>query len=277
MTFPFGVPVRLTTEVRDPSKILTDPASITVTVLLPDGTVTAPAAGVRDDVGRFHYDFVSTQAGHHIARWDAVTPTGADEEPFDVDAQWGESGIVSLAEVKAHLNMSPVSSTNDPELQGFIGAAGTIVERYVGPVIRRVWTEDLDGGSEAVALNHAPVLLIATVTESGTVVDASGYTLHSRSGVLRRRHGYVGYLWARGIGNVTVTYTAGRAVVDPAWTRAALILVAHMWDTQRAGHAAAGSRPQPGGVEAAPMASAATYSIPRRALELLGEPMPGIA
>jgi len=128
-----------------------------------------------------------------------------------------------------------------------------------------------------VALNHAPVMSIASVTESGSPVAGSGYTLNGPSGVLRRRQGFASYLWARGIANVSVTYTAGRAVVDPAWSRAALIIVAHMWDTQRAGHAASGSRPQPGGVEAAPMASAATYSIPRRALELLGEPTPGIA
>lgn len=272
MTYAFGSVVHLTTEIRDSAGTLTNPAAITVTILQPDGTATVPAAGVNDSTGAYHYDFTPTQAGRHIARWVTTTPTGADEETFDVAAMWSEAGIVSLAEAKEQVNIPADVTTHDEELSGFVRATTAIVELHVGAIVRRSLTETFDGGREAITLTRAPVLTITSVTENGTAVSASGYSLSKPSGVLRRISGSFPICWRQGIGTVVVVYVPGRAVVEPNWTRGALIIIQHLWETQRN---TSGRRPQIGETEV--RANGAFYSIPNRAVELLGEPVSGIA
>jgi uncharacterized phiE125 gp8 family phage protein len=181
--------------------------------------------------------------------------------------------VVTLAEAKAQLNIT--DSSADTELPVFIEAATAAVEDYVGAVVARQVTEVRDGGRAVLLLKHVPVLSVTSVTEDGTVLDASAYQVDTDAGALTRVSGSAAVPFLPGVGNVQITYQAGRvattADVPGRYKMAALIIVQHLWETQRP--AAAGPFSQ-GADDYDPRYS---YSIPRRALELLGEPVGGIA
>lgn len=181
--------------------------------------------------------------------------------------------LVTLAEAKDQVNIT--DSSADSELPRFISSATGVVERYVGPVVHRTVTETFNGGGRTVLLGWRPVVSVTSVTEDGTALASDGYRVATESGVLTRMAGPSASRFAAGVASVVVTYVAGQAAntaAVPGHIRmAALIIIQHMWETQRP--AAAG-----------PFSQAAddydpryAYSIPRRALELLGEPVGGIA
>ncbi|MEV4093792.1 hypothetical protein [Streptosporangium saharense] len=263
MTYTFGTAVRLTTTVRSSGQLVT-PTSITLTIRLPDGTTDGPLTPVPDDVGLYHYDYASSQAGRHIARWTTTDPPGATEEPFDVAPMW-DAGIVSLAEAKNHLNIT--STADDAELAEVIRAVTPVVERHVGAVTRRIYVEDHPGGY-ALALQHTPVLAVTSITgvRPGVLDQAVDQLADAQvSGVVQRLDG--GWI----SGPVRVTYTAGRTEVAANVRLAALIIIGHLWETQR------GTVAPRLGAEDEVWDPRAGFAVPRRALELLGEQVSGIA
>lgn len=180
--------------------------------------------------------------------------------------------VVTLAEAKLQLNMTDTAS--DAELAVFISAASEAIEDYVGAVVQRPVTETFDGGLEQVLLSKTPVASVTSVTDNGTVLASSAYRV-STAGVLSRVAGRFRLRFWDGVQSLTVVYVAGKvadtASVPQRVKMAALIIVQHLWETQRP--AAQG-----------PFSQASddfdpryAYSIPRRALELLGEPVGGIA
>lgn len=264
MTFAFGAAARLTTEVRS-SGTLTNPSTITLTILLPDGTSAGPFTPVNDGTGLYHYDYTPDQSGRHITRWVTTGPVGADEETFDVAAQWAESGVVSLAEAKAQLNIT--STTDDEEIAGFVRSVTEVCERYAGALARTTHVEKHDGGYR-IALRHIPVLSLTSavaIRTSGTDQTVADLDVDGPTGVVERLDG--GYMY----GPLRITYTAGRTAIPPRVRQAALIILQHLWETQRG---------QQGGVSFGGSGEVYDprwgFSIPRRALELLGEQMPGI-
>lgn len=177
-----------------------------------------------------------------------------------------EPDIVTVAEAKAQLNMT--DSVSDAELGLYVSAATGVVERWTGALLPRTVTDVFDGGRPVVMLSALPVRSITSVTDSGDVVPADGYRVSLPSGVLTRVAGPSPMPFLPGVGTVTVEYVAGQAATAaelPGRVRlAALIILQHMWETQRP--AAAG-----------PFSQASddfdpryAYSIPRRAQELLG-------
>lgn len=263
-TSAFGATQRLSTETRDGDGNLFTPGAISLTILLPDGTTTGALTPVNDGIGLYHYDYTPTQAGRHIARWVTTSPAGADEETWDVAAQWAEAGVISLAEAKAQLNIT--STRDDEELSGFIRAVTDICERYVGALSRRTYSERHDGGYQ-LALNHTPVLSLTSVTAiltSGQDQDIARLDLDGPTGVVQRLDScYMS-------GPLRVTYLAGRAEIPPNVRQAALIILQHLWETQRGNVA-----PRFGADEGWDPRQG--FSIPRRALELLGDQISGIA
>lgn len=184
--------------------------------------------------------------------------------------------IVTLAECKTHLNIT--DSSSDTELGGFISGATAVVERYVGAVVNRAVVETFDGGVSRLSLSHLPVSSVTSVVDDGATLAAGDYVVSPDSGVLSRVAGSGLSAFLVGVQSVVVTYVAGRvastaavAAAYPDFRLAALIIIQHMWETQRP--AAAGPFTQ-GSDDYDPRYS---YSVPRRALELLGEPIGGIA
>ena len=181
--------------------------------------------------------------------------------------------IVTYEDVKAHLNLT--DDRNAFELQRFIDAATNVVEQQIGPILPVSYTETQNvGGFSTLVLNHAPVQSVQSVTEytwgvaqvltsqplGFTPTTTLGYMLDSNSGIMvRRSSGFQANFY----GPVTVSYTVGRATVPAAVQLATLIIVAHLWQTQR------GSSPLPslGGDVAPPVGQVA--GIPALALDLL--------
>ncbi|MGV9535010.1 head-tail connector protein [Streptosporangium sandarakinum] len=264
MTYAYGAAVRLTQEVRSSGDLVT-PAGISLTILLPDGTTDGPLTPGSTGVGVYHYDYATAQAGRHVARWVTEGPVGVAEEPFDVAAQWGGAGIVSLGEAKAHLNIT--SSADDAELAEMIRAVTGPIERYAGVVLRRDLIEEHPGGYSLV-LHQTPVLALASIVGAAPGVgdvSVGDLQFEGSSGVLRRTD----RAWISG--PVRVAYTAGRTDVPARVRLAALMILQHLWETQRGG-----AVPRFGAEEAA-WDPRFGYAVPRRALELLGEQVSGIA
>lgn len=180
--------------------------------------------------------------------------------------------VVSLAETKLQLNMT--DSASDAELAVFISAASEAIEDYVGAVVNRAVTETFDGGTDQILLSKTPVVSVTSVTDNGTVLAATSYKA-SAAGVLSRVAGQGRTPFQPGVQSLVVVYVAGRAADTASVPRrmkmAALIIIQHLWETQRP----AGRGPL--NQEADDFDPRYSYSIPRRALEMLGEPVGGIA
>lgn len=269
MSWNLGATVPLTTTVTDAAGIPADAGTMTISITLPDGTtdggtVTSSSPGV------YRYDYTTTQPGRHVYRW---TATGANSAGYPTSDMFevlpADPGqLVSLVEAREQLNIT--GTANDAEILRMLQAITEPVERYVGAVGRRTWTETFDGGQTKIALLHFPVLSITQVVESGAVLVSSGYMVKPNAGVLTRVSGGYPTRWRTGADNITVTYEAGRVITGEHIRQAVLIILQHLWETQR------------GGFSASPRDSDTYdprfgYSIPRRALELLGEPLPGMA
>jgi hypothetical protein len=266
-TAAIGAAHRLTTEVRS-NGILINPTSISVTIQLPDATTDGPFAPVNDSIGVYHYDYTPATAGRHIARWVTSNPAGANEEPFEVAATWGEAGIISLDGGKKQLNISAADTSDDEEITGFIQALTAPIERIVGSVVRRTWVEKHQGGY-AVALLHPPVLSITSVVaiRSGVTAPAiADLDLDGPTGIVERLDG--GWI----CGPLRWTVLSGRSDMPANVDLAARLILQHMWDTQRGRQGAV----RRGGSEEV-YDPRFGFSIPRRAQELLGSQAPGVA
>ncbi|MEU7032730.1 head-tail connector protein [Streptomyces sp. NPDC046237] len=180
--------------------------------------------------------------------------------------------LLTLAEAKAQLDIDTLS--DDVQLQLYIEALTPVIEGYIGPVEARTVTETVQGAGITLALLHAPVLSVASLTpvlSGGTAVDVNLLHVDGPSGVLSYTTGaaFQGGPW-------TATYTAGRAAIPATVKLASLLLLQHLWST-RYGAARGVSRttdydvtePMPG----------FGYAVPNRVIELLRPLMqpPGIA
>jgi hypothetical protein len=271
-----GEVYRITADVRDADGTLTDPASATLTVTLPDGSTVTPTVPAPAATGKVVVDYPTTMAGRHVWRLVTSGPVTASADMFEVlPADAGQ--IVSMRDAKEHLNIPLDRTDDDRELLGFLVAVTAVVENHIGAVLRAEQTTTFDGGLDSIVLPVTPILSVTSVTESGTAVDASGYSLDAASGVMRRLSGGRPIGWRAGIGNVVVDYVVGRTSVAANVSRAALIILKHMWETQRN---AGGGRPGLASEVSDPatyVVNPSSFAIPYRALELLGKPVSGVA
>ncbi|MFJ2719372.1 head-tail connector protein [Streptomyces sp. NPDC087437] len=174
--------------------------------------------------------------------------------------------IVTLAEVKKQLGIDLDDTSDDSELMLYADGATSALEEHKHEVIeRREFTEQVTvGGGSVLRLSHTPVVDLVSVigVDSGQEWDTSRLRV-SPSGLVRVLSG------PALVGAAEFTYAAGPAVPLPGERLAALIVIQHLWETQR-GRAGA---VYGGGDVIVP----AGYAIPNRAAELLGAPTPVVA
>ena len=117
------------------------------------------------------------------------------------------------------------------------------------------------------------------MTENGLAISASNYVLDYTgqrlyrigSGTLYATNSY-GY-WTQGMNNVSITYVAGYVNPPMSAKQGVLEIIRHLWQTQR-GAINVMSRTNSGDE----LYSTPTYSLPRRAMELLDPTsFPGLA
>lgn len=239
-----GDVVPLTINITNSSGVAADAGAVTITIVLPDGTTGVNAVSVSPTVtGTYQYDYTTAQAGRHTVRWVATgVNAGAYSDAFIV-SDTADLGVVSLADVKAHLNTpAVVGTTYDEELRDIIAAATVACADYTGRTLTRTtFTEWYSGGGMMLPLRHSPVISVTTVSENGTALTASDYVLDEANGVLWRGTTSTQMAWTSGVRNVNVTYVAGYADPPVAIRMAVLRMVEHLWQrSQQAPHPALG-------------------------------------
>lgn len=179
--------------------------------------------------------------------------------------------IVTLDQAKQQLNIDPTDTSQDAELQQYVDGVTDAVEHYLGKVTaqRAVVDERELAYTYRFLLRNVPVISLTSVqTVDGLVTwDVANLHVNTETGVVTVLSGpTIG-------GLVAVTYQAGYATVPTAYVRGALVILQHNWETQR-GVGAARAGVIGGEEHYDPRTS---YSIPRKALEWLGTPLPGVA
>ncbi len=183
--------------------------------------------------------------------------------------------MLTVSDAAAQLNIT--SQNHDAELEGYVAAAVLVVERHTGlvPETRTITGElhNVPVPSDVLRLFHPPVQSLTAVTSAdGSVTwDTAGLVADFDTGLVRVVSG-------RPLsGLVKVDYTAGYVDAPAHFRLAALIILQHLWETQRGAQRGAVAA---GGLEDSlsnMVGGGRGYAIPNRALELLGEPAPVVA
>lgn len=233
MVYDLGDTVGLAANLRDSAGQLANATSLTLTITRPDGTSETPAVTNPPTVtGQYTLDYVPALPGRYTVRWAFATPTASYADTFDV-APADPGYLVSLADAKAELNIPATRTSDDAELRGFVAAATSVVEQYVGAVVRRSVTQVMASPTwrTSVALSIAPVLSVQSLTlllDGSAPVDVTSLDIDADAGILRVTDGT-----AFPAGPWRITYTAGREQIPPNIRLAALIIIEHLWKTQR--------------------------------------------
>ena len=278
-SYDLGDKVYLTWNTVDSSGAAVNLGTVTLNITLPDATNVSVTTAT-SITGTYTASYLPTQVGRHIIAWSAGTTwSQAYSDIFEV-RDINDIGIVGYDEVLEFLNI-PTASANENEVRRFIDASTDLAETYVGQVLgRRTFTNELyDGGTEFIRIRNPKAISITSVTENGLAVSASNYVLDYTgqrlyrigSGTLYATNSY-GY-WTQGMNNVSITYVAGYVNPPMSAKQGVLEIIRHLWQTQR-GAINVMSRTQSGDE----LYSTPTYSLPRRAMELLDPTsFPGLA
>jgi hypothetical protein len=245
------------------------PATVALTITLPDGTSTTPAVGTGAASGSdwlITYDYPTVQAGLHKAAWLTTGPGTAATDYFNVRAF---ASILSLAEAKAHLSAGSVTSwtIDDDELRNFLAAVTEVIESKAGPCVRRTITQRVAASSGCqLVLNQPPVISVTSVTSvwtGGPAWTGTSLILDADAGIVTTQLGAIPFYY----GPWDAVYVAGRTIVPERILHAAKELLRHLWETQRGQLAA----PILGGGETFTTSTGQAFSIPYRVLELLAD------
>ena len=278
-SYDLGDKVYLTWNTVDSSGAAVNPGTVTLNITQPDGT-TSSVTTATSTTGTYTASFLPTLAGRHILAWAATgSYPQAFSDVFEV-RDINDIGIVGYDEALEFLNI-PAASANENEIRRFIDASTDLAESYVGQVLgRRTFTSELyDGGQEFIRIRNPKAMTITSVYENGALVSASNYVLDYTgqrlyrvgSGTLYATNSY-GY-WTAGMNNISITYVAGYVNPPMAAKQGVLEILRHLWQTQR-GAINVMSRTQSGDE----LYNTPTYSLPRRAMELLDPTsFPGMA
>lgn len=176
--------------------------------------------------------------------------------------------LVTLPDAKAQLNALDVGDVDDTELQRYVDAVTKPMEDAAGRVLDpRSFTDVVSlTNASGVMLRRAPVTAVTAVvtTDGGTSWDPANLYVDQDSGMVSVTSG------PSLSGLVAFTYDAGTSPVDPNVELAALITIQHLWETKRG---AMGVTLGGEGETFVPRG----FAVPRRATELLGTPLPGVA
>lgn len=277
MAYDLADVVPLTITIRDSSGAPADGGTVVLAIERPDGTTATPAV-THAGLGVYQVDYVPTMAGRHVAQW---VCTGANAsgytDVFDV-RRAAPPYLVSLADTKKQLNMT--GTADDEEVRGVIEAATGVVERHLDmAVVRRTVVERRTLGNPTVSSSPGVLQRIALTTKPilsiTSVVSADGATTWNPADMRVTDAGVIEVLAGSVVwGPVDFTNIVGMQVIPANYTKAAEIIIQHLWDTQRGskGSAHAGGLDTPGAGF-----TSFGYAIPNRALELLGPSISGIA
>ena len=278
--YDLGDVAALGVKIKDANGALANATTVVCTITLPDGTSTTPTV-VNTSTGIYDVNYAPTMYGRYAVRWVA---TGANASAYADEftvRDFTELGIVSLDEVKAHLNIPADNTNNDEEIRRFIDAASDLAENYVGCVLGRKTfaNEAYSGNTDIIRLRNPRAISITSVYENGILLEPTAYVLDPTGQRLTRittgslsGPNYFG-IWSPGAQNIVITYVAGFVIPPPSAKQGVLEIIRHLWQTQRGPSAVVGRNQSGDDFYQTP-----TYSLPRRAMELLDPvSLPGLA
>ena len=279
-SYDLGDKVYLTWNTVNSSGAAVNPGTVTATVTLPDGT-TSSLTTATAVTGTYTTSYQPTIAGRHVYAWGATGSwPQAYADVFEV-RDISDIGIVSLEDAKTYLNIPSTDYDYDDELLRFIDVASDLCESYVGQILgRKTYTNELyDGNNEFIRIRNPKVISITSVYENGALLNSGQYVMDYTgqrlyrigSGTLYATNSY-GY-WSGGMNNIQITYVAGYVNPPAAARQGVLETLRHLWQTQRGSSSVLGRQLQGDELYSTP-----TYSLPRRAMELLDPTsFPGLA
>jgi len=256
-----------------------------------DVTINATATLVVAASGQVSYTFTTTDtatAGRYQAYFQDTTAKLiypiVGELTIDIQENLttpGGARLVTLGDVKDHLNIPAATNTHDLELLLTIDAVTPVVENITGPILQRSFTETYDGGGVFISTRHRPLVSVESVSEyrgpirydltQVATIDAGtiySYTWEPTGRIVRRTVGGGVATFPPGPNAVTVKYTAGYAQVpaNVSYGTKELIRVNYQ-QTQQAAR-----RPFGGGAAAqddTPGTTILGFFVPNRVRELL--------
>jgi hypothetical protein len=269
-------------DVLDATGALAHAATVTLTVTLPDGTTASPAITDAAVSGQYRLSYQTTIPGRYTAHATTTGPVTSWDDEFDVAATpW--PAIVSLADAKAQLKIPVTDHTLDDLLRDYIaGVTGSLEDYKHEVIVRRAVTDRLDlrgrgygygagYGYGKFRLWSAPVISLTSVVawDGSMTWDVTQMSV-SPAGVVT----IMGGIPVTGLADAT--YVAGYQQVPARYRRGALVMLAHVWETQRGPAAGMGM----GGVigpEEHFRQPGEFFTVPAKVKEWLGPPRPVVA
>lgn len=212
-----------------------------------------------------------------------------------------DTDVLSLAEAKAALRDS--GNSNDATLPGVITAISLALDEGCGPIVQRAATSEVyDGGGSTITLAQRPISEVSSIVEydgtTATTLTAetnaskptsafllepyrSGQTTGLYDGRITRRSAGATIPFAPGVGNVVVTYTAGRFAdtdgVSQMFKEAARLTLMHVWRSRQQGvmSVVAATTAGSGSGYEVPRTNFPAWFVPNAAKELLGSEWQG--
>jgi hypothetical protein len=253
----------------DQGGVLINAGTVTLTITLPDGTVSTPTP-VNSSTGRYKYDLITTQEGLHSIRWQTLNPATAQPDVAIVRAT-APLFMLSLADAKRALNKSSSITVDDEEIRDLLEATTLVVEDWLKQVVPpRVVTQRIDTYGQDRLLLKPPVISLTSITR--VAPDAGTYPVGGL--VVNKPFGIVDTYGAPFYGALDVVYRAGYTSPPPNYVEAAKVTLQHLWQGQQQPGV---GPPSPFGEQELSVPSGSFFALPPRAMELLGGRGPGFA
>ena len=208
-----------------------DPATVTLTVTLPDGTNEVPTV-VKDSVGNYHVDYTVTQEGLYSFQWVTSTPNTVKTDYLPVNQF---RSVISLDEAKTYVSYDSTGGREDI-LRQIMAAATELIEDQIGICVVRTFTDQRITGSTArvIKMPHSPlpdenaIISISSLWATGPTWTPNELIVFPNSGTVQQLSQMPFYL-----GPWKATYKAGRAVIPAKVQLAAKEIIYDLWATQR--------------------------------------------
>lgn len=223
--------------VTDATGALADATTVACTITLPDAsTVTLTGSVTHPSLGVYRVAYTAAMTGLHAINWTLTgTNAGAYNDTFIVENPATTTGLVSLAETKAHLRIT--RSQDDEVLRSLILAASNACESAEGTNKlwhRRVITGELHTAGSFVQLAHQPVASVTAIRVDGNTLDLTGFDIFLSTGEIYPYAGW-GFTSTRQ-NSVSVDYVAGSNTGIPPIVRDGVLeMVRHLYGMHRGG------------------------------------------
>lgn len=218
-------------------------------------TTNAAATVTNAATGSVQYTFTATDtaaAGLYQACW-VVTFSGGQQQTWPTDGYidiWIEPNLtsdtnqylLSLPDMKEHLNIPAADRSKDQKLIRWVMAATPVIEHITGPIVIKQYDEWYDGGQYELRFRHRPVqTLVAASIYLGPVEYAMSQVTEPQDGsifsvmvdgtrrLVRRGPGGSQLAFPGGLQSIHLIYTAGYSTVPEEVRQGALEMLRENW------------------------------------------------